>query len=180
LRLLNARFSLRLALRNEIDHLALVRRVRRTSLRASMDILAGMLAYLAGIGALFGALALSLVLFTSTESKPPAPRQPQSATAMMVAPGASGKTPAAQARVKPAVEPQKHQRPAATPVEPARAATVAHDAQTHDAHRQSAMSAAKSRRLVHEERARRWAYQQDAKEPSQDPSFESRFLGYAD
>jgi predicted lipid-binding transport protein (Tim44 family) len=140
-----------------------------------MDILAGMLGYLAGIGALFGALALSLVLFTSTENKPPAPRQPQSATAMIVAPGASGKTPAAQARVKPAVEPQKHQRAAATPVEPARAATVA-----HDAHPRSAMSAAKSRRLAHEERARRWAYQQDAKEPSKEPSFESRFLGYAE
>ena len=140
-----------------------------------MDILAGMLAYLAGIGALFGVMALSLVLFTSTENKAPAPSQPQGATAMIVAPGASGKTPAAQAHVKPGVEPQKHRRPAATPVEPARSATVAHDTQTR-----SAMSAAKSRRLAQEERAHRWAYQQDAKEPSKDPSFESRFLGYAD
>jgi hypothetical protein len=140
-----------------------------------MDILAGMLAYLAGIGALFGALALSLVLFTSTENKPLAPSQPQSATAMMVAPGAPGKTSAAPAHVKSAVEPQKLRRPAATPVEPAHTATVAHT-QAQDAHQRSAMSAAKSRRLAQEERARRWAYQQDAK----DPSFESRFLGYAD
>jgi hypothetical protein len=39
-------------------------------------------------------------------------------------------------------------------------------------HKASA-SAARLRRLVQEERARRWAYEQDS-------SFESRFLGYAD
>jgi hypothetical protein len=141
-----------------------------------MDILAGALAYLAGIGALFGALALSFVLFTSMPDNPPTPRQPQSATAMMVAPGASSKTPAAAAVAKPAVERQKHRRPATMPVEPARTSTVAHNTQAHDTHQRSATAAAKSRRLAQEERARRWAYQEDAKEPS----FESRFLGYAD
>jgi hypothetical protein len=38
------------------------------------------------------------------------------------------------------------------------------------------MSAAKERRVAQEERARRWAYQQDTKAPS----FRSRFLGYAE
>jgi hypothetical protein len=176
--------ALRPRLRNEIGHLALLRRVRRTSPSASMDILAGMLAYLAGIGALFGAVALSLVFFTSTPSKVPVAKEPQGATAMIVARGASAKTPAAVAQQ--AAKLQKHQRPTATPVEPARPITAAHDTSAHDtqahdsrAHatgQRSAASAAKWRGPAQEERARRWAYQQDTTAPS----FRSRFLGYAE
>jgi hypothetical protein len=166
--------AFRPVLRNEIDNLALLRRVRRTRPSASMDILAGMFAYLAGLGALFGAVALSLVFFSSTSNKLAGPRQPQGVTAMMVAPGASGKTPAAVA--KPTVKLQKHRRPAATPVEPPRSTTAAHDTQAHDTRQRSAMSAVKWPRVAQEERARRWAYQQDTKPPS----FRSRFLGYAE
>src|SRR5262249_13332265 len=78
-------------------HLALLRRVWRTSPSASMGLLAGMFGYLAGIGALFGALALSFFLSASTPKEPLSPQSP-AATAMRVAPSAAGKT--AEARAK--------------------------------------------------------------------------------
>jgi hypothetical protein len=46
-------------------------------------------------------------------------------------------------------------------------------AAAHDVRGKHALSAAQARRLIQEERARRWAYQQNS-------SFENRFLGYAD
>jgi cytoskeletal protein RodZ len=61
-----------------------------------MDILAGMLAYVAGIGALFAALAVSFFVFFAplqTET------QPQNARAMLVRPSTPNK-PAAEARAK--------------------------------------------------------------------------------
>jgi len=64
-----------------------------------MDILAGMLAYLAGIGVIFGGLALSLLLFTATPKQPLTPQSPV-ATAMRFAPGAAAKTRDAQANAK--------------------------------------------------------------------------------
>ena len=52
-----------------------------------MDILAGMLAYVAGIGALFAGLAVSFFVFFSTPHEPlQTQTQPQSASAMLVRP----------------------------------------------------------------------------------------------
>jgi hypothetical protein len=50
-----------------------------------------MLAYLAGIGVIFGGLALSLLLFTATPKQPLTPQSPV-ATAMRFAPSAAAKT----------------------------------------------------------------------------------------
>jgi len=62
-----------------------------------MDILAGMLVYLAGIGALFAGLALSFFVFFSTPHEPLQP-QPQSASAMLVQPSTLNKTAAVEAK----------------------------------------------------------------------------------
>jgi hypothetical protein len=70
---------------------------------------------------------------------------------------------------RPATQPIAHPRGAAT-VTPAEA-TPPQPTATHA--KALAVRAQKWRRFVQEERARRWAYQQD-------PDFESRFLGYAD
>jgi hypothetical protein len=143
-----------------------------------MDILAGMLAYLAGIGVIFGGLALSLLLFTATPKQPLTPHSPV-ATAMRVAPSAAAKTPDAQAHAKQTdsrfEKPGEHAPPAARPPDAARVATMARDI-NRDKHRKTATPAENARRLAQEERARRWAYQQDAN----GSTFASRFLGYAD
>jgi hypothetical protein len=65
-----------------------------------MDILAGMLAYVAGIGALFAALAVSFFVFFATPHEPlQSETQPQNARAMLVRPSTPNK-PAAEARAK--------------------------------------------------------------------------------
>jgi cytoskeletal protein RodZ len=65
-----------------------------------MDILAGMLAYVAGIGALFAALAVSFFVFFATPREPlQTETQPQNARAMLVRPSTPNK-PAAEARAK--------------------------------------------------------------------------------
>ena len=143
-----------------------------------MDILAGMLAYLAGIGVIFGGLALSLLLFTATPKQPLTPQSPV-ATAMRFAPGAAAKTRDAQANAKHtdsrSEKSGKHAPSAARPPDAARLATVARDI-NRDKHRKTATPAENARRLAQEERARRWAYQQDAN----GSTFAGRFLGYAD
>ena len=53
-----------------------------------MDILAGMFAYIAGIGAIFAGLVVSFSVFVATPNKPV---EPQSATAMLVKPSAPNK-----------------------------------------------------------------------------------------
>ncbi len=131
-----------------------------------MDILAGMLAYVAGIGALFAALAVSFFVFFATPHEPPQTEtQPQNARAMLVRPSTPNK-PAVEARAKQSATQgggnfeklaEKH----------------AAAAGARDPRRNHAAPAAQARRLIQEERTRRWAYQQDS-------SFESRFLGYAD
>jgi predicted aspartyl protease len=66
-----------------------------------MDILACMLAYLAGIGALFVGLALSFFVFFSTPHEPTQTQaQPQSASAMLVRPSAPNKPAAVEAHPK--------------------------------------------------------------------------------
>lgn len=129
-----------------------------------MDILAGMLAYVAGIGALFAALAVSFFVFFATPHEPlQTETQPQNAKAMLVRPSAN--KPATEARAKQAAtqsashfDKPAEKQPTALPRDP---------------QRKHAASAAQARRLIQEERARRWAYQQNS-------SFESRFVGYAD
>jgi hypothetical protein len=131
-----------------------------------MDILAGMLAYVAGIGALFAGLAVSFVVFFSTPDEPlQTQTQPQSASAMLVQPTTPNKPPVVEAHAK-----QTAEKPAAAAGSPVAAQPAA---SARDFRRKPAAAAAQARRLIHEERARRWAYQQDS-------NFESRFLGYAD
>ena len=114
-----------------------------------MDILAGMLAYVAGIGAVFAALAISFSVFFATPHVPlQTEAAPQNASAMLVRPSTPNK-PAVEARAK------------------------QNATQSAGPQRKRAASGAQARRLIQEERARRWAYQQDS-------SFESRFLGYTD
>jgi hypothetical protein len=128
-----------------------------------MDILAGVFAYVAGIGTLFAGLAVSFFVFFSTPNQPlQTQTQPQSATAMLVRPSAPNKAAGAEANANPIAAHSEKQAAAPSP----------DPGQKFSRHRASA-SAARLRRLVQEDRARRWAYQQD-------PSFESRFLGYAD
>jgi len=140
-----------------------------------MDILAGMLAYVAGIGALFAALAVSFLVFFATPHEPlQTETPPQNARAMVVRP--STPKPAVEARAKqPATQgaghfeklAEKHSAAAGSSV------TAQTTASASDSRRDHAASAAQPPRLIQDERARRWAYHQDS-------SFESRFLGYAD
>lgn len=136
-----------------------------------MDILAGILAYVAGIGALFGALAFSFFIFFSAPSQPiQRQSQPQNASAMLVRPSAPSKSAAVEAHAKQIAghsEKAAEKRPTASP------SAAWPTASARDLHRKGVASAAQLRRLVQEERAHRWAYQQDS-------TFESRFLGYAD
>ena len=137
-----------------------------------MDILAGMFAYLAGIGAVIAALAISLSVLVSQPNQAVQPQnQAQSATAMVVKPSGPNKAAPVEANLKPTTG--RAERRAAVTTAPA----AAQPTPSAKDHRKAIASAAKLRRLVQEERARRWAYQQDSR---QDTSFQSRFLGYAD
>jgi hypothetical protein len=138
-----------------------------------MDILAGMLAYVAGIGALFAAFAISFFVVFATPEEP-VQTQPhsQSANAMLVRPStptkpATVEAHATQRATQRGGHSEKH--PAAAVASSAAAPMTA--ARNHP--RKPAASTAQARQLTKEEHARRWAYQQDS-------SFESRFLGYAD
>jgi hypothetical protein len=138
-----------------------------------MDILAGMLAYVAGIGALFAGVAVSFFVFFATPTAPlQMQKPPQSASAMLVRPSTAGtlnKRSAVEAHsVGRSDKLAEKQAAAAGSPGAAKPAGSARD-QQHKA----AAPHTQARRLIQEERARRWAYQQDS-------SFESRFLGYAD
>jgi hypothetical protein len=134
-----------------------------------MDILASMLAYLGCVTGIVGALAMSFYLFFA------APHQaltPTHAIAMATKPSVLMTAMAPQA--KPSAKIDR----ADTHV----ASRIASDVSTEEASQATAAEARKKaelahaqflRRLVQEDRARRWAYQQD-------PSFETRFLGYTD
>ncbi len=134
-----------------------------------MDILAGMLAYIAGLGALFGALAVAFfVFFAGPKDALQTQAQPQSASAMLVRPSTANKV---EARAKrgareTSLHSAKHATAAASP-------TPTQQPASHEARRKPATPVAQARRLMQEERARRWAYQQDS-------NFEHRFLGYSD
>ena len=130
-----------------------------------MDILAGMLAYVAGLGALLGAVAVAFVVFVAT---PKEPQQAQSASAMLMRPSTPNQKPAtleAHAKEFPKQGRSHSERHAAA------LPGAAQPTASREARRKA--STAQARRPIEEERAHRWAYQQDS-------NFEKRFLGYAD
>jgi hypothetical protein len=134
-----------------------------------MDILAGMLAYVAGLGALFGAFAVAFMFVATPKASLHTQAESQSANAMLVRPSTAHKpNKLVEARAKASAHrSEKHV-----------AATGSHDsaqrtASARDSHRNRAASAAQARRSTDEEHARRWAYQQDG-------SLASRFLGYSE
>jgi hypothetical protein len=134
-----------------------------------MDILSGMLAYIAGIGAIFAGLMVSFSVFVATPNKPV---EPQSATAMLVKPSAPSRAVAAEAGAKPASGHAEKNAAANAPADAARPTRLGNETRRRP-DTSAANSAAQLRRMVEEERARRLASQHD-------PSFEHRFLGYAD
>lgn len=159
-----------------------------------MDILAGMLAYVAGIGALVAAVAISFSVFFAAPNRPlQTENQPQSASAMLVRPSTAGtlnKRTAIGAVARPGTaHSEKHAAEKHAAEKHAAAAGpsgASHaPASPGNLHRKTAPASAQARHLIQEERARRWAYQQDTSQSSgqsstHDSSFESRFLGYAD
>jgi len=147
-----------------------------------MDILASMLAYLGCVTGIVGALAMSFYLFfaapnpalTPTHSIAMAAKSDMLKSDMLrtaIAPHAKPVASIARAdtyvasRVASQVASQVASNISTTDASPATAAPVRKKTQF--------ARAQLLRRLVQEDRARRWAYQQD-------PSFETRFLGYAD
>jgi hypothetical protein len=141
--------------------------------RSSMDIIASMLAYLGCVTGILGALAISFFVVFSSPDQPAMPistvattAKPSVAKAATVA-AATGK-PApkiAQADSSPASsDPKRETVPQAATGRTASAVNVRQKTQSW---------AAQVRRQEQEQRARRWAYQQN-------PDFEARFLGYAD
>jgi len=150
-----------------------------------MDILAGMLAYVAGIGALFAGLAVAFFVFTATPKEPlQTQSEPPSAHALLAKPSASNRSTdvatlatrsAKQSAKEAAVHSEKRHLAAGT----ADAAQASESARHHQ--RRAGASSAQARRQIPEEHDRRWAYQLDSsQDSSQGSSFESRFLGHTD
>jgi hypothetical protein len=136
---------------------------------ASMDILAAMFVYLASVTGIIAALAISFFLVFL----PPHQATPQGQMKQSVALVVEQTTPRLPPLVQHANAGTEQQ---ATPAVPGVAQSVPAPQQTAAAAsplQVQAMRAQYLRRIAQEERARRWAYQQD-------PSFENRFLGYAD
>jgi hypothetical protein len=133
--------------------------------RRPMDVIAAMFAYLGCVTGIVGALAISLFVFFS------APRQQIAPKYTVAIAAKSDKLNTTFATdTKPAF---------ATDTKPASTSTAA-KAETTPAPKFAANIRPRTqtpseqlRRLVQQERARRFAYQQD-------PAFEARFLGYAD
>jgi type IV secretory pathway TrbD component len=137
------------------------------SARAWMDILAGMLAYIAGLGVLFAAFALAFMFVATPKASLQTRAQPQSANAMLVR-RMHKPTRLVEARVKESTH-RSEKHAAATGSRDSAQRT----ASSRDTRRNRAASAAQARRSTEEEHARRWAYQQDG-------NFASRFLGYSE
>jgi hypothetical protein len=120
-----------------------------------MDILAAMLAYLGCVTGIVGALAISFYVYIA----PPG----QTAAGMQTAAVAVG---------APKSTALTHLKPITTIAQRAQDAAAAVPVAA-DVRQKGQLSHAALRRLAQEQRAKRWAYQQDS-------SFESRFLSYAD
>jgi hypothetical protein len=133
-----------------------------------MDVLASMLAYLTAVTGIVGALGLSAFLFFAAPNQPVMPLQgvTKISAANSNAAGLGVALQSPPARTAPRVVlPEKS--PPTTNAE-----TAAASAKAIAEARQAQLSAAELRRMVQEQRAKRWAYQ--------DPDFESRFMSYAD
>jgi hypothetical protein len=130
-----------------------------------MDILAAMLAYLGCVAGIVAALVMSCAIVLSTPDRPALEKQ---TLAMVAKPSAaktatkakpSVKVPATAARVPPSVG--------------SAATIVAQTTNTENDRQRARITRVHLHRLVREEQARRWAYQQDK-------DFESLFMSYAD
>jgi hypothetical protein len=143
-----------------------------------MDILASMLAYLGCVIGIVGALAMSFYLFFAA----PNPALTPTHSIAMAAESDMLKSDRLRTAIAPQAKPVATIARADTYVASRVASQVASNVSTADASPATAAPPRKKtqiaraqllRRLIQEDRARRWAYQQD-------PSFETRFLGYAD
>jgi hypothetical protein len=130
-----------------------------------MDILAAMLAYLGCVAGIVAALVMSCAIVLSTPDRPALEKQ----TLAMVAKPSAAKT--ATMKAKPSVKiPATAARvPPSDPV----GTIVAQTTNTENDRQRSRITRVHLYRLVREERAKRWAYQQDK-------DFESLFMSYAD
>jgi len=156
-----------------------------------MDILAGMLGYLAGIGAVFGVFALSFFVFFATPKEAlQAQSEPQSAHALLARRSASHRPTAVAAHARRSAKEstrestlhsEKHEPVANAAGADQRTKTARdHPRKTGTSKTgtsKTGTSTAQALRLMEEERARHWAYQLDSNQGS---SFERRFLGYAE
>jgi hypothetical protein len=143
-----------------------------------MDILAAMLTYLTCVTGIVGALCLSAFLFFSTANQPAVPSQSVakiSAANLGAVKPAEAKMADAETVVAPLTTPalgaSRTTRSARSSRTAGRVTAIAAARAIAEA-KQSQLSAAQLRRLVQEERAKRWAYK--------DPDFESRFMSFAD
>src|SRR5437763_11522971 len=155
-----------------------------------MDILAGMLGYLAGIGAVFGVFALSFFVFFATPKEAlQAQSEPQSAHALLARRSASHRPTAVAAHARRSAKEstrestlhsEKHEPVANAAGADQRTKTARdHPRKTGTSKTGTSKigtSTAQALRLMEEERARHWAYQQDS---TQGSSFGRRFLRYA-
>jgi hypothetical protein len=136
-----------------------------------MDIIASMLTYLGCVTGIVAALAISVVVYFSPSHHAAAMKH---AAATAAHSSALGVTTIAQAT--PASTTDQHDA-SVTPAKTDKLDPAVQPASTPapvSVRRKTRLSRTQYyRRLVQEERARRWAYQQN-------PDFEARFLGYAD
>ncbi len=129
-----------------------------------MDIIASIFAYLGCVTGIVGALAVSFfVVFAAPHAAAPA----HQAVAMVSRPAVARTIAAAETKPAPKAG-QRDEKIASHDTAPAQPPALALNVR-----QKVQASRAQARRLVQEERARRWAYEQDS-------NFESRFLGYAD
>jgi len=126
-----------------------------------MDILASMVAYLACVTGIVAALVLSFFVVLST------PEQP---TAEKYAVTHAVQQPALQRSAAVSAKPIIKSAPRLTP--PQGHMVAPSTSAASDRQQAQKVRAQNARRLIEEERAKRWAYLKD-------PDFESRFLSYA-
>jgi hypothetical protein len=135
-----------------------------------MDILAGMLVYIAGLGALFGAFALALMFVATPKASLQTQAQPQRANAMLVRRVHKPTKPNKLVEARAKESTHRSEKHAA---ETGSRHSAQRTASSRDTRRNRAASAAQAGRSTDEEHARRWAYQQDG-------NFASRFFGYSE
>jgi hypothetical protein len=132
-----------------------------------MDILAAMLVYLGSVTGIIAALAISFVLYFS----PPHRATPVKQSVAMLVRQSTPKAPPLPQYANAGATTERQETQAVSSV--ARGLSPQNTADASSPARIQAMRTQYLRRIIQEERAKRWAYQQD-------PSFENRFLGYAD